>query len=319
MRVAVIGLGGMGRAHARILWEKGMLYAVCDIDAEKLAPYEGFAQETDYLRLLDLLKPDAVHICTPHHLHAEMVIAALERNIHVLCEKPLCINHQEIDAILAAEKRSEAKLGVCLQNRYNPANRFAKAYLEDKTVTVGVAHVAWNRDAAYYASADWRGKRATEGGGVLINQALHTLDLLGWFAGFPEAVTASVMNLTLQDVIEVEDSAIILGEGKARLSFFATNGAGRDMPVEITLKTNAGTVKILPRAVLAEGELHSFEDVDPINGKACYGNSHGALIEDFYTCLSEGRPFPINGEEGARVIRLILAAYESHGTRVGVC
>lgn len=318
MRVAVIGLGGMGRAHARILEERGTLFAVCDIDADKLTPYENVARETDYLRLLDDLKPDAVHICTPHHLHAEMVVAALKRNIHVLCEKPLCIKREEIDEILRAEKASEAQLGVCLQNRYNPANRFAKEYLKNKTVSCGVAHVAWNRDAAYYASADWRGKRATEGGGVLINQALHTLDLLGWFAGFPESVTASVTNLTLQDVIEVEDSAMILGDGKAKLSFFATNGAGRDMPVEITLKTNAGTVKILPRAVLAEGELHSFEQLDPINGKACYGNSHGTLIADFYDCISAGKHFPIDGEEGSRVIRLVLASYESRGARVPV-
>ena len=318
MRVAVIGLGVIGRVHARILRDAGMLYAVCDVDASKLADYPDVAQVTDYTRLLDELQPDAVHICTPHSLHAEMVIAALERNVHVLCEKPLCISHKEIDAVLRAEERSSARLGVCLQNRYNPANRFAKEYLADKQVNAAVAHVAWNRDADYYAAADWRGKWESEGGGVLINQALHTLDLLQWLSGKPENLVASVSNLTLDGVVEVEDTAVILGEGKSRLSFFATNGAGEDLPVEITLKTNAGILKILPKAVLADGELHTFESNAPVNGKVCYGNSHGTLIADFYRCIDENRPFPINGQEGAEVVRLILAAYESRGKRIAV-
>lgn len=318
MRVAVIGLGVIGRVHARILRENGSLSAVCDVDAAKLAEYTDAAHYTDYTRLLDDFRPDAVHICTPHYLHAEMVIAALERNIHVLCEKPLCISHGEIDAILRAEERSSAYLGVCLQNRYNPANRFAKEYLEDKKVSAAVAHVAWNRDADYYATADWRGKWESEGGGVLINQALHTLDLLQWLVGKPESLVASVSNLTLDGVIEVEDTAVILGEGKARISFFATNGAGADLPVEITVKTDAGSLKILPRAVLADGELHTFESDAPVNGKVCYGNSHGTLIADFYRCIAQGRPFPINGREGAEVVRLILAAYESRGKRTAV-
>ena len=106
MRVAVIGLGVIGRVHARILRDAGMLYAVCDVDAAKLADYPDVAQVTDYTRLLDELQPDAVHICTPHHLHAEMVIAALERNIHVLCEKPMAMNGEQARQMKAAAEES---------------------------------------------------------------------------------------------------------------------------------------------------------------------------------------------------------------------
>ena len=216
-----------------------------------------------------------------------------------------------------------ALMGDALASSPSSINFFAvdfeaKEYLEDKKVSAAVAHVAWNRDADYYATADWRGKWESEGGGLLINQALHTLDLLQWLAGKPESLVASVSNLTLDGVVEVEDTAVILGEGKARLSFFATNGAGEDLPVEITVKTDAGILKILPKAVLADGELHTFESNAPVNGKVCYGNSHGTLIADFYRCIAENRPFPINGREGAEVVRLILAAYESRGKRTAV-
>ena len=112
------------------------------------------------------VKPDVVHVCTPHDRHADMIVDALERNINVLCEKPLCIRREDIPRILAAEKRSKAILGVCLQNRYNPANRYVKQFLADKTVLGGVGNVVWHRDAAYYRADAWRGKRATEGGGA---------------------------------------------------------------------------------------------------------------------------------------------------------
>ena len=100
MRVAVIGLGVIGRVHARILRENGSLSAVCDIDAAKLAEYTDAAHYTDYTRLLDDFHPDAVHICTPHYLHAPMILSALEKNIHVLCEKPMAITSADAKKML---------------------------------------------------------------------------------------------------------------------------------------------------------------------------------------------------------------------------
>ena len=97
MRAAVVGLGTIGRVHARILRERGELWAVCDCDPSRLDEFEGFSSTTDYVQLLEDLRPEVVHICTPHYLHAPMVIAALERGIHVLCEKPLCISVEEIE------------------------------------------------------------------------------------------------------------------------------------------------------------------------------------------------------------------------------
>lgn len=323
MRVAVIGYGVIGRLHASILQARGDLCAICDIDETALAAALAAAPDVvlcrDYITLLETVKPDAVHICTPHHLHAPMVVEALRRDIHVLCEKPLCIHEQEIREILAAERASSVTLGVCLQNRYNPANRFVKEYLRDAKHISGVGQVAWCRTAAYYASGAWRGRLDTEGGGVLINQALHTLDLLQWFVGMPDELVARTDALTLGDVIEVEDTATISCRGRNSFTFFATNAAPSDFPVLIQLKVDGKHLVLLPDQVWIDKQEVFFDgEVQASAPKVCYGNGHEALIADFYDCISTGRHFAIDGAAGAQVVRLILAAYRSRSNLIAL-
>lgn len=318
LRCAVVGYGVIGHVHERIAREYGKLCAICDVNANVISDIDEGLRYSDYEQMLDAAKPDVVHICTPHYLHADMVIAALERGINVLCEKPLCIVREDVDRILEAERRSDAVLGVCLQNRYNPENIYAKKYLEGKCVKNAHGTVLWHRDSAYYASGEWRGKWSTEGGGVLINQALHTLDLLIWLCGEPSRVAASVSNLTLGEAIEVEDTATLICDGASRFVFNASNGSATDCPVELTLFTENETLKIMPKQVLAGNELHSFEDGYASLGKACYGSSHEVLISDFYDCIISKRKFPIDGAEGAKVIKVILAAYASNGKKIEI-
>lgn len=319
MKIAIVGLGVIGKVHAAALAEQGKaLYAVCDIDPAQMQAYPEALHFTDYETMLREAKPDAVHICTPHYLHAPMILSALEKNIHVLCEKPLCIHKEEIDAILAAEKRSSAQLGICQQNRYKKASVFAKKYLEGKSFTNGYGTVVWERSDAYYRSGAWRGKWATEGGGTLINQALHTMDLLQWMLGMPKTVSASLSNLHNEPAVEVEDNAVCLFGGDSQITLLATTGAGHDNPVEIVLHADGETLRILNDTVYINEKPVSFEEQAPLLGKSCYGVGHSPLIKDFYDCIESGRPFPINGEEAAKVIRMILACYESKGKQVSI-
>lgn len=318
MKAAVIGYGVIGKHHTAILREMGILAAVCDVRREVLAELSDVELYDNYVEMLDTLHPDTVHICTPHYLHAEMVIEALARDINVLCEKPLCIRSEDIPRILEAEKKSKGILGVCHQNRYNPANLYVKEFIKDKEIQGAVGQVSWKRDGKYYASGEWRGRWDTEGGGVLINQALHTLDLMQWFCGMPETLSASVSNLTLDGKIEVEDTAAICAKGEVGFNFYASNGSSSDMPVEITLKIDGKALKLMPKYVVTDDEVIRFGGARPKGIKTCYGSGHKALIEDFYSCIGEGRHFPIDGEEGAKVIRLILAAYASGGKSVKI-
>lgn len=318
LRTAVVGYGVIGHVHEFVARKHGKLCGVCDIKPEVLENIEPELRYTDYIRMLDEILPDVVHICTPHYLHADMVVEALDRGINVLCEKPLCIKHGDIERILEAEKRSSAILGVCLQNRYNAATLFVKNYLVNKKVDCASGTVFWHRDEAYYASGDWRGKWNTEGGGVLINQALHTLDLLIWLCGEPGAVTASTSKLKLSGSIEVEDTATLICDGESPFVFCASNCSARDCPVELTVMVDGKPIKILPHSVMLNDELHKFEEAHTFFGKECYGSSHELLISDFYDCVLNKRHFTIDGTEGAKVIRVILGAYASHGKKINV-
>lgn len=261
---------------------------------------------------------DVVHICTPHYLHAEMIVYALKKNKNVLCEKPLCISHKEISEILEAEKNSRGILGVCLQNRYNLSSIAVKEYLKDKKVLSAHGSVSWKRDEAYYKSGAWRGKKRTEGGGVLINQALHTLDLLQWFCGFPSELYANCENYLHKRAIEVEDTVTAVFKGEANFDFFATSCGASDLPVTVELKTENGAVLLLPDCVVTNGKMLAIDESRTYFGKCDYGRGHNSLIADFYSCVSRGEKFWINGEEGAKVVKLILAVYESNGKEVKI-
>ena len=319
MKTAVIGVGVIGNVHLGILLDMGITpVAICDVDEKATAKYPQIKAYTDYKEMLDKEKPDIVHVCTPHYLHAEMVIYALERDINVLCEKPLCMNREEIDAILKAEENSKAQLAVCFQNRYTPRNIYVKEYLKNKTVTAGFATVFWQRGADYYNSAEWRGTKKYEGGGVLINQAIHTVDLLNEFCGGFEELTATCSNLSLQGIIEVEDTAsICLYNKTASGTVVATNASAIGQPIEIMLLTSDGDViEIYGDDLKINKQKKEFPH--EFYGKACYGMGHAPLISDFYDCVQTGRKFPIAGKEGQKALRIVLTAYESEGKRVKI-
>ncbi len=322
MKTAIIGLGVIGKVHAEVCQKLNIeVVGLCDSDVVRAqetaaAFYPNAALYTDYKKMLTELKPDVVHICTPHYLHAEMVVECLQRDIHVLCEKPICINREQLEAILEAEEKSQAQLGVCHQNRYNVASVWVKEYLKTHTASSGFGVVPWKRDKAYYDSGEWRGKHSTAGGGVLINQALHTLDLLQYFLGMPKYCTATMSNLSLQGVIEVEDTIFGRFSDGSEFTFFATNACDWSYPIEISLTTEEGLLKISSDTVTLNGKLLTREINEKILGKACYGRGHISLVDDFYRCVQSGQPFAIDGKEAARVMRLIFAMYESEGRKI---
>lgn len=320
MKTAIIGLGVIGGVHIQVLKSQGKeISAVCDTDAARLLYYSEYKGYSDYKKMIEEVKPDIVHICTPHYLHTEMILYALGKNINVLCEKPLCIRSEDIPLILEAEKNSEAQLGVVLQNRFNAPNVYVKEYIKNKKVIGGYGVQVWCRDEKYYSSAEWRGTRDKEGGGVLINQALHALDILEWFIGEPEYITASLSNLALKGKIEVEDTAVIKCEGGANFTFFATNGSNENYPLEINLFLEGGeNIKIFPDWLFINGERIELDVNKTYFGKVCYGAGHASVIGRFYDCVAKGEKYPTDGKEGAKSVKLILAAYRSNGEKIKI-
>mgnify|MGYP003309067899 CR=1 FL=1 len=319
MKVAIIGVGIIGKVHLNVINNLNeTLVGVCDIDKSKLIDYDESISFTDYKEMIDITKPDVVHICTPHYLHKEMIIYALNNNINVLCEKPLCIGLEELDEIEVALSHSSSQLGVCYQHRYDPSVIFAQNYTVDKKIESTFGLLMWKRDKDYYNQSFWRGNKKYEGGGVLINQAIHTIDLLQLYGSMPSTITSIIDNKSMKDVIDVEDNAIIFSKDKT-FYLVASNTANKDYPVEIILQTECENIRICNNEVYINGVLYDCDKLDEIPGaKKVYGGGHYSLISDFYYCIKNNVKFSIDFYEASKSLKIVFAAYRSMGKEVKV-
>ena len=326
MKVAIIGLGSVSSSHiGAILCNGQEIVALCDIDYERcLKANETYLLNakcyTNYKEMLDSETLDCVHVCTPHYLHAEMAVYALSKNVNAFVEKPVAITSEQLDEIEKALKNSSATLGVCQQNRYNESTKYLLDFIKDKEVISSCGHLAWCRDKEYYASGKWRGKWATEGGGVMINQALHTLDLLALFTGIPDFVTARISNDSLKGVIEVEDTAYGLFEcsSGAKFTISATNASNYTFPVQIMLATKEHVAVLDGENLFINGVKIDVKRTEVPLGKECWGAGHTIIIRDFYNKLKSREKFDVDFYEAKKVVKLILAMYESKGEKIKI-
>ena len=327
MRAAIVGCGVIADVHARCLQQMGncSIVAFADIKKERA---KGFAERfggnvyTDYEEMLKQEKPDVLHICTPHYLHVPMAIAGLEAGVNVFMEKPPVISWEQLKNLKAAVAQARGKLGFCFQNRYNLCVHKAKELMESGAagkVLGARGLVTWHRDASYYTESGWRGSLETEGGGVLINQSIHTLDLLHYILGKPLAAEASMSNHHLKGVIEVEDTMeayIQFEQGTA--SFYATTAYCADVPPLIEIACENMRIRMEDPGLTIYHKDGRIEIPDlckmPVLGKSYYGSGHTSCIGDFYDCVETGRHFPQELGDMEDSIRLMLAVYESART-----
>lgn len=323
LRCAIVGCGGIAQVHALALssMEEADLTAFADIRpqrSEAMAEKFGGSSYSSLEELLDREPIDVLHICTPHYLHTPMAKEAADRGIKVFTEKPPVTDRSQWAEFSALGDR--VPVGICFQNRYNGSTR---AMLE--LVNSGRAgkvlgsrgFVTWRRDAAYYTESGWRGSLATEGGGALINQAVHTLDLMAYFLGPGRVLGASLSNRHLPGVIEVEDTLeATLDFGEARGLFYATTAYCADAPVIFELACENATLRL-------EGELFTCfwrdgrverEDLtsaSTVPGKAYWGSSHKRCIEDFYRCVLNNEPFRNDIPGIKNTMELMLSVYDA--------
>jgi len=290
MNAVVVGFGGIGDVHAKAInkIEKVNLYGICDIDKERA---ESGAEEYktkaffNYDDCLKDLNVDYVHICTPHYLHFEMITKALDAGKRVVVEKPAVMKKEELDILY--EKYNVKKIFPIIQNRTNKCIKELLKKVSDTSeygALKGVkAIVTWSRGEDYYTQDDWHGRLAKEGGGVLINQALHTLDLMILFGGRAKEVDAFYADFSLKNVIEVEDtfSAFIRFENGAKGIFFATNAYSKNSATEVELHFENATFSYRDNKLYQNGEL-LCADSDEWVGKKYWGNGHEKTLYDLY-------------------------------------
>jgi predicted dehydrogenase len=345
IKTALVGCGKVGHLHAAALrgLPESEFVAVCGRTAEKanaFAEKYGVAAFTDVPEMLAKSRAEAICICTPHPEHAGPTVAAAQAGVHALVEKPLASSLADCDAMLAAARANKTILSTICQRRFYPPCQRIRRAIDDgkigKPVLGAVTMFGW-RDEAYYKSDPWRGSWKHEGGGVLVNQSPHQLDLLIWYLGEIDEVFGYWANAN-HPYIGVEDTAVAVVRFKsgalgnivvsnsqnpainARVSVHGANGASVGVQTDggvmfvpgvsgITeapfndIWTIRGEEKFLPQ--WKEEDARLFSSVNPME------HFHRLQIEDFLRAVIEKRQPAITGEDGRRTVELFTAIYRA--------
>lgn len=346
LRTALVGVGKVTDMHASALvnLKESHFTAVCGRSRDKTEDYAaryGIRAYTDVAEMVSREKVDVVIICTPHPNHKEPALAALKAGAHVLVEKPLASSLEDCDAMLEASRQHGRQIGVVCQRRwYPPAIRVKEAIDAGKIgkPVFGTVNMLGWRDEAYYASDPWRGTWKGEGGGVLVNQAPHQLDMLQWFMGEIDELYGWWSNLN-HPYIEVEDTAnailkfkngavanIIVSNSQkpgiyGKVHVHGENGASVGVQTDGGAMFVAGMSDILEPPVndlwTVPGEEEMLqrwirEDSDFFNRLPNQMNYfHERNIEDFLQAILEGRMPLITGVEGRVAVEIFTAIYRS--------
>ncbi|HHV95687.1 MAG TPA: Gfo/Idh/MocA family oxidoreductase [Clostridiaceae bacterium] len=346
LKAAILGCGVISSAHYKAIKansNKVELYAVCDIIEEKAIEaaqkYGAVKYYTDYKEMLKDENIDFVSICTPSGLHGEMAVECAKAGKHVLCEKPIDVTYEKLDMIVEAFENTNLKFGGVFQYRTYPGLLRAKRMLENGElgkVYIGDGYCKVYRSPEYYRSAGWRGTWKLDGGGCLMNQGIHTLDILCWLMG--GAVSAQAKTFTLDREIEVEDTAFAIlkfkngGYGTFTGTTLAYPGIG--VKVEIICEKgrivfegsntylykvddSGKEVKICLDTIETEdlNKMQNKEIENTANDPAALSSTgHTFLVSNLADAILENKETHVGLREARHAVDVILAIYESSKT-----
>jgi UDP-N-acetyl-2-amino-2-deoxyglucuronate dehydrogenase len=326
VRFGIVGCGVVSQLHAEALKACPIteLVAVADVDRERAGR---FAVEhgvprvyTDFRELLAERKVDAVCVCTPSGMHGDIVLAAAEARKHVLCEKPLEIRAERMTAMIEACRRAGVKLGAVYQRRALPLAEQVKRAIDRGELGKLVlcdASLKYYRHQAYYDSAGWRGTWAMDGGGALMNQGVHGVDMIQWLAGGVVSVFGKASALARR--IEVEDTAVavVRYQNGALGVIEAATTVYPERNTRFEIHGERGTIVfddsgLLEWCVQGSEAAPGTVDTPSISGVGSYG--HYRFVEDMAQAIVEDRQPLVPGEEARKAVDITLAIYESSQT-----
>ncbi|ROZ98990.1 Gfo/Idh/MocA family protein [Gordonia sp. OPL2] len=342
MRVAIVGCGKVAGNHARALQQVPdvELLACCDtqIDrAEQFAVQYSIPHALDGISDVLALQPDAITVCTPHPAHESVVVAAAAAGVHVLCEKPIAVDVAAADRMIAATDEAGVLFGVVFQRRLWPAAQRIRNAIDDGrigTPILGEVSVLLHRPTDYYASDPWRGRWETDGGGVLMTQAIHQIDLLQWFCGTAISVSGAIRTHVHGEHIETEDSAsaLVTFESGATATITATTALSHNLGNRVTIVGASGAVgSVLEFPEGHEGvnelwtvdgetdflpvfgsDVAAQQDIGDINSRLT--PFHAVQVQDFVDAVREGRRPMVTGSDARASLEIVCAIYESART-----
>lgn len=332
LRVAVIGCGRIVSVYEEAFYKlREEVQVVLAVDkvlsrAQALAKTHPGCLASDQVepeafgRLLREVKPDLIHILLPHHLHGTYAAAAMENGVHVLTEKPVTISLTEADRLIKVQKSTGRKLGVIYQNRYIEGVRNVRERIlsgEFGAVKGAFSTLNWYRPESYY-QCDWKGRWETEGGGVVIDQAIHSIDLVRYMTGCEAKKVMAHVSRRVLTGIEVEDeadAAIWLDNG-AVYSFYACNYYTSNSPIRVEISCEKATALLTydkMEITMADG---TKEEILPKacpnrSGESYWGSYHYDQIRECYRALRDGRDMPWAAEDAKKTLEIVQAIYES--------
>ncbi len=334
VRFGIVGLGAIGRAHADRIYSAGeesmRLGAVCSddpADAKRAAEEFDVPHFSRVEKMYDSGLIDAVIVATPHYWHPIHTIAAARRGLHVLCEKPLAATIGPARTMVEQCRRAGVAFGAMLQHRTRAVMSTMKRIVADdelgRLFRVSLTCSDWFRTRAYYQSQPWRGTWDGEGGGVMLNQAPHHLDLLTWIAGLPKQVFAYAPT-RLHD-IEVEDTAAaVLDYGDGMLGSIYASTAETPGYEELVVVGDGGTLiaegERLVRGKAARPASMHAKECEGFEGPCCTwdnveldggGGEHVEVIRRFALAILRGEPMVATGEDALAELELSNAVYLS--------
>jgi UDP-N-acetyl-2-amino-2-deoxyglucuronate dehydrogenase len=340
IHIGLIGGGNISETHARAARaipgvEISAIHGTNPEKVARLCREHGGTPYQDFNAFLQHRPMDLVIIGSPSGLHAEQGIAAARSGLHVLTEKPIEISTVRVDALIAAAKKSNVHLGVIFQDRTKPHIRQLKSWLDQgllgKVLFVD-ASVKWYRPPEYYANSRWRGTLALDGGGALINQGVHTIDLLLWLLG--DVVRVQARTAALLHKIEAEDTAVATLEfaSGALGIFHATTAAYPGYPRRVEISGTEGTAILehdriivadlrksasaatVSASLAALSESAKDENQSASSAAVSDFRGHQAVLEDFLEAIQQNHAPACDGAEGRRSLALIESIYRAAKT-----
>ncbi len=330
VRLGLIGLGNMGRAHARIILEGKVpglrLAAVCDSDAAAFKTLESHREALEFFSdptaLIESGKVDAVLVATPHYAHTTIGIQALEAGLHVLVEKPISVHKADCERLIAAHRGDGQVFGAMFNQRTDPHYQKLRRMIQSgelgKINRINWIITVWFRSEAYYASGGWRATWKGEGGGVLLNQCPHQLDLWKWLFGMPCRVRG-FCGIGKYHEIEVEDEVTAYMEyadGATGVFITTTGEAPGTNRLEVAAERGRvviedGTISFtrneMETTEFSRTTNESFATPEvwnvevPVKGN---GEQHLGILKDFTAAILEGQPLLADAREGIRSVEL---------------
>lgn len=327
VRFAIIGCGGIADKHALAIRQTPgaqliACYSKTKASAERFAQAWGIKAFDSYDALLASDEIDAVSICTPSGLHTPQAIAAIKQGKHVLLEKPMSLTLEEADRLIDAAKYSQAKVGVISQYRFSPAvleaGRAIKAEALGR-ITSGSLQMKYYRSPAYYASGAWRGTWALDGGGALMNQGIHGVDIFRSLMGAPKTLTGFAR--TQVHTIEVEDSAVAIleFESGALGTIEGSTACYPGYPRRVEICGDKGSVVLEEDAIIRwDVDIpcklpvgHPPKDVASSDPKAISVEGHARQYVNFVGAVLHDEPLLEDTEAARLPLEIILAIYQS--------